>query len=132
MRRNQGGESLVVDLVRDDAPQLAEKQIVGGIRIDSVDEILANKLCALLSRIEMRDLVDVMALQQSGLDPVAAVQAASKKDSGVTPSQLAWVLSSFPISDDQSLPGDVSPDALRAFRDHLVRRLAAAAFPERE
>lgn len=130
VRRRAGGESLVVDLVRDDVPQLAEKRMVGGVRIDSAEEILANKMCALLSRVEVRDLVDVMALEQSGLDPVAAVRAASGKDAGVTPSQLAWVLSSFPIPDDGTVPGGVSPDALRTFRDDLIRRLSAAAFPE--
>jgi hypothetical protein len=31
----RGGEALVVDLVRDDAPQLGEKQVVGDVRIDS-------------------------------------------------------------------------------------------------
>lgn len=46
VKRRLGSESLVVDLVRDDAPQLAEKRIIGGIRIDSAEEILANKLCA--------------------------------------------------------------------------------------
>ena len=129
VRSRQDAQSLVVDLVRDDVPQLAAKRIVGGIRIDSAEEILANKLCTLLSRVEVRDLIDVMALEQSGLDPISAVWPASRKDAGVTPSQLAWVLSSFPIPQDKALPGDVSPDALRAFRDDLIRRLAAAAFP---
>ncbi|HEX6097902.1 MAG TPA: nucleotidyl transferase AbiEii/AbiGii toxin family protein [Thermoanaerobaculia bacterium] len=130
VRQREGGESLVIDLVRDDAPQLREKRIVGNVRVDSAEEILANKFCALLSRVEVRDLVDVMVLQQSGLDPIAAVHAAAGKDAGVTPSQLAWVLSSFPIPEDRGLPGEVSPDTLRAFRDDLIRRLAAAAFPE--
>jgi predicted nucleotidyltransferase component of viral defense system len=127
--RRQDGESLVVDLVRDAVPQLAPKRIVGGIRIDSAEEIMANKLCTLLSRVEVRDLVDVMALQQSGLDPIAFVWPASRKDAGVTPSQLAWVLSSFPIPEGKAIPGEVSADALRAFRDDLIRRFAAMAFP---
>jgi predicted nucleotidyltransferase component of viral defense system len=130
LRRREGGESLVIDLVRDDVPQIAEKRFVGNVRLDSAEEILANKVCALLSRVEVRDLVDVMVLQQSGLDPIAAVRAASGKDAGMTPAQLAWVLSSFPIPEDSVLPGNVSPEALRAFRDDLIRRLAATAFPE--
>ena len=121
-------ESLVVDLVRDDVPQLAEKKIMRGVRVDSAEEILANKLCTLLSRVEVRDMVDVRALQQSGLDPIAALPAAAAKDAGVTPSQLAWVLSSFPIP-ETNLPGDVSSAELRQFRDDLIRRLAHAAFP---
>lgn len=122
------GESLIVDLVRDEVPQLAAKEIVRGVRVDSAQEILANKLCALLSRVEVRDLVDVMVLEESGLDPIAALPAAAAKDAGVTPSQLAWVLSSFPIP-ETDLPGGVSPADLRRFRDDLMRRLAAAAFP---
>lgn len=129
VRRRQDAESLIVDLVKDEIPQLAAKRIVRGIRIDSAEEILANKMCTLLSRVEVRDLIDVMALEQSGLDPVSALPSASRKDAGVTPSQLAWVLSSFPIPESKALPGDVSPDALRTFRDDLIRRLAAAAFP---
>jgi Nucleotidyl transferase AbiEii toxin, Type IV TA system len=130
LRRPDSTDSLLVDLVRDDAPQIAEKRVVGGIRMDSAEEILVNKLCALLSRVEIRDLVDVMALQQSGLDPIAAVGIASGKDAGVTPSQLAWVLSSFPIPEGTDLPGKVAPEVLRDFRDDLIRRLAATAFPE--
>jgi hypothetical protein len=41
-------ESLVVDLVLDRAPQIHEdKLVIGTIRIDPIDEIFANKLCAL-------------------------------------------------------------------------------------
>jgi hypothetical protein len=60
--------------------------------------------------------------------PIAAVPAAAAKDAGVTPSQLAWVLSEFPIP-EADLPGEVSATELREFRDDLIRRLAAAAFP---
>jgi hypothetical protein len=37
----------------------AEKPVLHGIRIDPAEEIFANKLSALLSRAEIRDLVDV-------------------------------------------------------------------------
>ena len=43
VRRRQGDESLVIDLVRDDVPQLAAKRIISGIRIDSAEEILNAK-----------------------------------------------------------------------------------------
>jgi len=67
---SRGDESVVVDLVVERAPQLvAHKPSVGVIRLDPPEEILANKLCALLGRAEIRDLVDVRALEQSGLSP---------------------------------------------------------------
>ncbi len=60
-------ESVVADIVRDLAPQIdTEKPVRDGIRIDSPREIMANKLCTLLSRGELRDLVDVRALEQAG------------------------------------------------------------------
>ena len=122
-------EAVVVDLVRDETPQLYEKVLFGSIRVDSAEEILANKLCTLLSRNEIRDLVDVAALTKAGLDPIAAIAGAQRKDAGMTPSQLAWVLSTFPIPADEPLLYGIPPADLIGFRDELVRRLAAMAFP---
>ncbi len=54
------GDSVMVDLVQDLAPQIyPDKLLIGTIRVDPPEEILANKLCALLSRAEIRDLVDI-------------------------------------------------------------------------
>jgi hypothetical protein len=95
-------EGVVVDLVKDVSPQLLKKISVGRVVIDSVQEILANKLCALLSRTEVRDLVDVARLEEAGNDPIAAIELAFRKDAGMSAGQLAWVLSSFPIPADPS------------------------------
>lgn len=122
-------EAVVVDLVNDLAPQLREKIVLEGIVVDSAEEILANKLCALLSRIEIRDLVDVAKLEEAGLDPIAAVNLARLKDGGMSPSQLAWVLSTFPIPADVESTFGISRDELDAFRRSLIQRLTAAAFP---
>lgn len=46
LRRADRSESLVVDLVRDEAPQIADKLTIAGIVVDSPEEILTNKLCA--------------------------------------------------------------------------------------
>jgi predicted nucleotidyltransferase component of viral defense system len=54
-------------------PQISpDKPILHGIRVDPPEEIFANKLCALLSRAEIRDLVDVCALEEAGYDFDAA------------------------------------------------------------
>ena len=106
------------------------KLTVGRLVIDSAEEILANKLCTLLSRIEARDLVDVARLEESGLNPLAALEQASRKDAGVTPAQLAWVLSTFPVSIDEESNLGMSRSELEEYRDTLVRRLTAEAFPK--
>jgi predicted nucleotidyltransferase component of viral defense system len=126
----RGNESVVVDIVRDLAPQIdTEKPVHDGIRIDSPREIMANKLCTLLSRGELRDLVDVMALEKAGHRVEEHLELAARKDAGLTPAQLAWVLSQLEIGEDASPPGDVSPEDLREYLDDLVRRLSEAAYP---
>ena len=126
----RAGETVVVDLVRDLAPQLyGEKRVINGIRIDPPEEILANKLCTLLSRAELRDLVDVRALEQAGFPMERYFEAASQKDGGLTPGQLAWVLSEIRIGDDAQPPGGVSASELRDYLQDLRARLARMALP---
>jgi predicted nucleotidyltransferase component of viral defense system len=127
----RGNESVVADIARDLAPQIdSEKPVLDGIRIDSTREIMANKLCTLLSRGELRDLVDVKALEKAGLSVEEHLELAAQKDAGLTPGQLAWVLSQLEIGDDALPPGGVSAHELRAYLDNLVQRLSNAAYPE--
>jgi hypothetical protein len=98
----RGTDEARVDLVRDRAPQLLEKVVRDGLRTDSVDEIFANKICALVGRSEARDLVDIRALEEKGLRVEDSIPLAAKKDGGVTPATLAWLLGSF-VTDDPAL-----------------------------
>lgn len=126
----RGPSAVVVDLVRETVPQaFPEKPFVNGIRVDPPEEILANKLCTLLSRAELRDLVDVWALERRGYSIEAAVPVAAQKDAGLTPGQLAWVLSEITIGDDAVPPGGISTKELRLYVADLQRRLAELAFP---
>jgi len=124
-------EGVVVDLVHERAPQgSAPKRQFGFVRVDPPEEILANKLCALLSRAEPRDLVDVLALERAGHRVEGAIALASRKDAGLTPAQLAWVLSQITIPDDVTIPGGLSSSELRTFLSDLIVRLTQLAFPQ--
>jgi len=126
----RGAEAVVVDLVREYGAQASpEKQVIRGIRVDPPAEIMANKLCALLSRSEVRDLVDVRALEHAGYSLDDALMAATTKDKGLTPAQLAWVLSQIEIGPDLVPPGNVSLKELRDYLDDLIVRLTQKAFP---
>jgi predicted nucleotidyltransferase component of viral defense system len=122
-------EGVVIDLVKDVSPQVLPKMSFGRIVVDSPREILANKLCALLSRVEVRDLVDVARLEEAGLDATTVLPLAAQKDAGLTAGQLAWVLSAFPIGDTTASDYGMSQKELLDFRDSLISRLTAAAFP---
>ncbi len=82
-----------------------------------------------MSRAEPRDLVDVLALEGTGLRVEDAVPLAVRKDAGLTPAQLAWVLSDITIGDDATIPGSVSSAGLRSFLSDLIARLTRPAFP---
>jgi hypothetical protein len=79
------GESVVVDLVLERAPQIRAKAIRDGIRVDAGDEILANKLTARLARGEVRDLIDVMAHEREGLVVEGALPDAITKEAAAPP-----------------------------------------------
>jgi len=126
------GNAIVIDLARDFVVQMVpDKPMISGIRVDAPQEILANKLCTLLSRSEIRDLVDVRALEAAGYRIEDVWAAAQAKDRGLTPAQLAWVLSQIEMGDDVALPAGASPADLRQYLADLIKRLTSAAFPSR-
>lgn len=128
----RAGEALVVDLVVESVHQGSpEKTRVGRIRVDPPDEIFANKLCALLSRAEIRDLIDVLFLLRAGCSLEDGLALARQKDGAVSAAQLGWILGQICVGDDAHLPADVTVDELRLFVVDLRARLAALAFPER-
>jgi hypothetical protein len=122
--------TLIVDLVLDRVPQVNPRKLEkDGILYDSVDEILANKLTALVGRAEERDLVDVYFIEQHGYRVENALAAALRKDGGCTPATVAWALSQWEIPDGASLPAQVEPALLRTFLADLIVRLRRAAAP---
>ncbi len=96
---------------------------------DSAEEILANKLCTILARAEVRDLVDVFFLERAGRPAEQGLPLAARKDGGVSAAQLAWILSSVQIGDDARIPAGVSAVDLRRFIKDLESRFTALARP---
>jgi hypothetical protein len=126
----RGDEAVVVDLVQDRTPRGAEEpQLHGKVAVDPPGEILASKLCTLLSRAELRDLVDVMALEAVGHALEEALALAARKDAGLSPAQLAWVLSQVEIGPDAEIPGGSSVAEMQAYLEALQERLTRMAFP---
>ena len=127
---SRSDDVVVVDLVHDRVPQLApQKAEMEGVRVDSVDEILVNKITALVGRQEERDLVDLYFLEQAGHQVEAALPAAFAKDGGCTPASVAWLLSQTEIPDGIVLPPPLTVEALRAYARDLVKRLRRLALP---
>ena len=123
--------AIVVDLVREYVFQISkEKSVINGIRVDAPEEIFANKLCALLSRSEIRDLIDVYEFEKADYDLENALRSAAKKDSGFTPAQLVWVLNQIKLGDNLTVPNNISVDDLRSYLENLISRLTRLSFPK--
>ncbi len=122
-------EALVVDLVRDIGPQLHAKAEIDGIIVDPVEEIFSNKLTTLVSRQEVRDLIDVLELERLGLRVEAFLGEASAKDGGCTPATLAWLLNQWHLPANLRLPAGYQVEQLRRFKEELAERMAIAAYP---
>jgi hypothetical protein len=125
-------ETVPVDLVLDTAERISAPTVTPeGLVVDSLDDITANKLGAVLGRAEVRDYVDLFFLAKAGQDPLAFVPAARRKDGGIDAAALAFVLSGVKVRGaPEGLETPVSAPELQAFIDDLRQRLARDAFPK--
>jgi len=128
-------ESVVVDLVADPTP-IAEPplatQISGTtILVDTPHQLLVNKLCALLSRSELRDLVDVRELLDRGGDLRRALEDCPKQDAGFSPLTFGWSMRGLRIDRLATALGWPRQDieALERFRDELVELVVEGSKP---
>jgi hypothetical protein len=135
LRVSDGRDTCVVDLVAEPfaAIEPPEQALIEGtaISVDSRHEILASKLATLLERSEPRDPVDVKALLDAGGDLQAGLRDAPKKDPGVSPLTLAWVLRDFdPLPVVKALGwSTLEAEELVSFRQWLITQLTASAAP---
>lgn len=127
----RGEERCLVDLVIDRAAAIdSQKNQFGNVRVDTLREIAANKICTLIGRSEIKDLVDLRSLLDAGIDLRQAFDDAQKKERSADPATLAWVLDQIAIGPTARLPGGVDPNELDRFRKELVRRLRTEAFDQ--
>ncbi len=123
----------VLDLVAEPAPSSDPpiRVAIGGstIWVDSLEALLAQKLCALLGRSEPRDLDDVSRLLEAGTRLEAALARAPAIDGGFSPLTLAWSLERWPLRSVAAAAGydGTAAERLEQVRRELIARLTGAA-----
>lgn len=110
-----GGIDLKVEMVNDVPARVGTTQIHPTLgRIDSPENIFANKISALIDRREPKDFADIWGFCcQLGLPVAAAIEGAQSKAAGIFPADLARLLCTV-THDDWRLvrwiePPDVDP-----------------------
>jgi hypothetical protein len=130
-----GQSSVIVDLVADPTPIAEPPELTsigdGQILVETPHQLLVNKLCALLSRSELRDLIDVRELLAKGENLVRALEDCPRQDAGFSPLTFGWSMRGLRI-DRLGAPMGLDAQqvgALERFRDELVERVMSAARP---
>ena len=138
LRVSDGHESVILDLIAEPVPNL-EAPISAQLgharfQVDTPHEILVNKLCTLLDRSEVRDLLDIRELLARGGDLDRALADAPRKNSGFSPLTMAWLLRDLQLASMAEASGleEGELQALDRFRDELLARVARSAAPEPE
>lgn len=107
----QGEVWLKIELINDVPSHIGEIQVHPVLgRVDSVENLLANKLTAVLSRQEPKDLADIWALaRQHDVSITTAITDAQSKAAGIFPVALARVLLSTTAADWETIRWQKQP-----------------------
>ncbi|MBC8446528.1 MAG: nucleotidyl transferase AbiEii/AbiGii toxin family protein [Chloroflexi bacterium] len=114
----EAGESLQIDLVRDFGPQYGEHIKMGDIVVDSMENIGANKLTAILGRTEPKDFVDLYFILHAGYDFDDLLAKAQEKDLGLQPFFMAGTL--LQVRNLRHLPATTPPLTLPELQGFII------------
>jgi predicted nucleotidyltransferase component of viral defense system len=110
---------LQIDLVREFGPQYGEHQRIGNVIVDSIENIGANKITAILGRTEPKDFVDLYFILQAGFNFDELLAKAQEKDLGLQPFFLAGSL--LQVKKFRFIPVTTPPLALAELQAFIVR-----------
>lgn len=128
---NRGGERELLDFVVEFVPQIdVEKNQFGKLRVDTLREMTVNKICTLVGRCELKDLVDLFFLSKHGFTVKEHFAEARRKESGIDPAMISFLLARTAID---KVPDYVleplALEELETFVRKLQIEMAELAFP---
>ncbi len=128
----RGAVREILDFVVEMSPQIdAEKERFGKVRVDTLREIAVNKICTLVGRCELKDLVDLFFLSKRGFLVREHLDEARRKEGGLDPAMLSFILARTTVDQvpDYVLEA-LDLDDLRNFVRNLQREFAELAYPD--
>lgn len=130
-RLKRGKDKEVVDFVIEKVHQVEkEKKAFDIIKVDTLLEIGVNKICTLVGRTEMKDLIDLYFLVKNGFDIRENIEKAKLKDGGVEPAIISYLLSQFKITQlPDYMIAEVSIKELEQFISDIKKLMAEISYP---
>ncbi len=132
MKLTRDDETEILDFVIEMVPQVfPEKRRFGKIVVDPLVEIGINKICTLVHRSELKDLIDLYFLQRDAdFEIIAHWEQACTKEAGLEPAMVSHLLSQIDVEEiPHYLEKELTIEQLRAFIDELRKKLADMASP---
>lgn len=130
---DQNGVTLKVDMVRDVPVHFGDMLDINDIRLDSLENIGANKVLAIFGRTDAKDFIDLYwILQRTSLAFDYLYALAKEKDLGLSELYLAYALHS--AARIKLFPRMLEPlpwDQIVAFFEVLARNLLLRAAPDK-
>jgi len=103
---------------------------VDDVRVDTLREIMVNKVTTLISRCELKDIVDLYFLEKDGFRVERHFEEAQRKDGGLDPAMVSLLLDSVKLTElPDYMIKPLTLAELQAFVDDLKRRMALMAYP---
>jgi predicted nucleotidyltransferase component of viral defense system len=129
---SRGDEQVKIDIVLDVGPWFGTPRDFGGIRVDALENIAANKIVATFGRATPRDFADLyFILKETDLALDDLLDMAKQKDTGLHEFYLAgWIHQEAPKL--RTLPSMIKPldiETLRQFGEELARQIMLRAKP---
>jgi predicted nucleotidyltransferase component of viral defense system len=109
---------LQIDLVREFGPQFGQRQQVGRISVDSLENIGANKVNAILGRTESKDFVDLFFILREGYSFQELFAMAQQKDPGLVEFFFAGAL--LQVNNLTVLPHMLKPIDLATIQSYFA------------
>jgi len=132
-RLSRKDETEIIDFVLAIDHQIdIEKVQFASIKVDTLHEIFVNKITTLISRCEIKDLVDLYFLEQEGMVIEDYFDDAKQKDGGLDPAMISSILNSVQITElPDYLIKPLTLEDLKKFVEVLRKRMALLAYPAR-
>lgn len=131
--KEDGGETLKVDFVKDVPVQFGEVQAFGKVRVDALENIAVNKVLAVFGRTEAKDFIDLyFLLNDKGFLMADLIAKAKKKDLGLSEFYLANSLGQ--AEKLQQLPTMLTPfdlEKMKMFYQDMAIKLLEDIKPEK-
>jgi hypothetical protein len=133
--RHEGkNEQIKIDFVHETVEQVIKnKPVKENIRIDTPEDICANKINTLLSRYEFKDAIDLFFLHLEGYEPEQYFKHAQKKDAGLTTEIFSQITASVRIHSWPDYMLKTPPiEELNTFYQQLSQKFAIKSYPEQK